>query len=135
MSQTAPRADQDWPGERLGLPASGTGSVARFWRRLAALLVDWGVSVVISIAFFSYDPLATLAVFALSQWVFLSVASGSFGHIIFRMRLVPIAGGWVGVWRPLVRTLLLCVVIPALIWDRDQRGLHDLAAGTVLVVR
>ena len=135
MSQTAPPADQNWPGERLGLPSSGTGSIARFWRRLGALVVDWSISVVISIAFFSYDPLATLAVFALSQLVFLSLANGSFGHIIFRMRLIPIAGGWIGVWRPLVRTLLLCLVIPALIWNRDQRGLHDVAAGTVLIVR
>ena len=36
-------------------------------------------------------------------------------------------------WRPLVRTVLLCLAIPALIWDRDQRGLHDRGAGTVLV--
>jgi hypothetical protein len=46
---------------------------------------------------------------------------------------VPLAGGYLGLWRPLVRTLLLCLGIPALIWDRDQRGLHDKAAGTVLV--
>ena len=31
------------------------------------------------------------------------------------------------------RTALLIVVIPAVIWDADQRGLHDKAAGTVLV--
>ena len=29
--------------------------------------------------------------------------------------------------------VLLCLAIPALIWDRDQRGLHDKAAQTVLV--
>mgnify|MGYP007095266205 CR=1 FL=1 len=33
-------------------------------------------------------------------------------------------GGWVGLWRPIVRTALLCLVIPAVIWDADQRGLH-----------
>jgi uncharacterized RDD family membrane protein YckC len=32
-----------------------------------------------------------------------------------------------------VRTALLIVVIPAVIWDADQRGLHDKVAGTVLV--
>jgi uncharacterized RDD family membrane protein YckC len=32
-----------------------------------------------------------------------------------------------------VRTVLLCLVIPAFIWDRDGRGLHDKAAGTVVV--
>ena len=49
------------------------------------------------------------------------------------MRVVPIAGGWVGLWRPIVRTLLLVIVVPALIWDSDQRGFHDKVAGTVLV--
>ena len=44
-----------------------------------------------------------------------------------------IDGAWVGLWRPIVRTVLLVLVIPAVIWDADQRGLHDKAAGTVLV--
>jgi hypothetical protein len=29
----------------------------------------------------------------------------------------------------------VCVVVPPLIYDRDQRGLHDLATGTVAVRR
>lgn len=136
-SSTSEPADsvQRWPGERLGLPESGPRSIARPLRRIGALVVDWALSVLVSVAFFQYDPLATLAVFAVVQVVFLATVSGSIGHLVFRMRVVPLAGGWIGVWRPLVRTLLLCVVIPAAIWDRDQRGLHDKAAGTVLVVR
>ncbi|MCU1514874.1 MAG: hypothetical protein JWO10_1964, partial [Microbacteriaceae bacterium] len=39
------------------------------------------------------------------------------------------------IWRPALRTVLLSLVIPAVIWDLDQRGLHDKAAGTVLVRR
>jgi hypothetical protein len=124
-----------WPGERLGLPESGPRSIARAGRRIGALMIDWGLSVLLSVAFFHYDAFATLGIFALTQVVFLTLVSGSVGQVAFRMRVVPIAGGWIGVWRPLVRTLLLCVVVPALIWDRDQRGLHDKAAGTVLVVR
>src|SRR5689334_22272379 len=30
-----------YPGERLGLPKDGPGSIARFGRRIAALIVDW----------------------------------------------------------------------------------------------
>jgi hypothetical protein len=33
----------------------------------------------------------------------------------------------------LIRSLLLCLGVPALIWDRDQRGVHDRVPGTVLV--
>jgi hypothetical protein len=32
-----------------------------------------------------------------------------------------------------VRSLLLGIVIPALVWDSDQRGFHDKVAGTVLI--
>ena len=128
-------AAQRWPGERLGLPEHGPRSIGRPGRRIGAIVVDWGLSVLVSVAFFRYDPLATLAIFAITQLVFVTLVNGSIGHLVFRMRVVPLTGGWIGAWRPLVRTLLLCLVIPAVIWDRDQRGLHDKAAGTVLVVR
>ena len=51
------------------------------------------------------------------------------------MRVATLSGRWVGLWRPIVRTALLVLVTPAVIWDPDQRGLHDKAAGTVLVRR
>ncbi|MBB5631810.1 hypothetical protein BKA04_000033 [Cryobacterium mesophilum] len=130
-----PPAEQRWPGERLGLPDSGARSIGRPGRRIGALAVDWGLSVLVSVAFFQYDGFATLGIFAVTQIVFIAFVSGSIGHVVFRMRVVPLKGGWIGAWRPILRTLLLCLVIPALIWDRDQRGLHDKAAGTVLVVR
>ena len=125
----------DWPGKRLGLPESGARSVARPGRRIAALCIDWALAVLISVAFFAYDPFATLAIFATAQVVFLLTVSGSLGHLALGMRVVPMAGGYLGPWRPFVRTLLLCLVVPALIWDRDQRGMHDRLAGTVLVRR
>jgi hypothetical protein len=46
-----------------------------------------------------------------------------------------VVSGYLGVWRPLARTVLLCLVVPAVIWDRDQRGMHDRLIGTVLVRR
>ena len=126
-----------WPGERLGLPEHGPRSIARLGRRVVAILIDWGVAYLLSWAFFptvlGTDPFVTLAIFAALQYLFLVVVSGSLGHVVMRLRVVPLAGGYIGLWRPAVRTLLLCLAIPALIWDRDQRGLHDKAAGTVLV--
>lgn len=125
----------EWPGRSLGLPADGPRSVARFGRRLAALALDWGSAVILSIAFFNYEAIATLGIFAVLQIVFLLTLNGSPGHLLLGMRVVPAAGGYLGFWRPFVRTLLLCLVIPAVIWDRDQRGMHDRASGTVLVRR
>ncbi|MBX3194295.1 MAG: RDD family protein [Schumannella sp.] len=128
-----------WPGERLGLPAEGPRSVARFGRRVAALFIDWGIAWLLAMAFFPVgtlqpDAWATLAIFAIEQVLFLWAVNGSVGHLILRMRVVPVVPGRLGWWRPVVRTLLLCLAVPALIWDRDQRGLHDRLAGTVLVM-
>jgi hypothetical protein len=125
----------EWPGKRLGLPESGPRSIARLGRRILALLIDWGAAVLLSIAFFAYEAWATLAIFAVTQIVFLVTVNASIGHLLLGIRAVPVAGGYLGLWRPIVRTALLCLVIPAAIWDRDQRGVHDRVAGTVLVRR
>lgn len=123
---------QSFPGERLGRPASGSGSIARLGRRVGALFIDYGAAYLIS-GFFAWDPLAILAIFALIQIAFLPTIQGSPGHRILGLRVVRVDGSWVGLWRPLIRTALLILVIPAVIWDADQRGLHDKAAGTVLI--
>jgi hypothetical protein len=37
-------------------------------------------------------------------------------------------------WLPvLVRAALLCLAVPALIWDRDHRGVHDRVSNTMVV--
>ncbi|BDZ38172.1 RDD family protein [Microbacterium suwonense] len=134
----------DYPGERLGLPATGPRSIARPGRRIGALAIDYLAATIIAIGFFGYDQFALpteagwtqfapMIVFAVLQILFIPTAGGSPGHRILGMRVVRFGGGWVGLWRPIVRTLLLVVVIPAVIWDADQRGLHDKAAGTVLI--
>jgi hypothetical protein len=112
--------------------------VARLGRRIAAIAIDWGLALLLSWSFFrsedgTANPWITLGLFAAEQFVFLLVINGSIGHLLLRMRVVPLRGGYLGLWRPLVRTVLLCLAIPALIWDQDQRGLHDKVAGTVLV--
>ncbi len=124
--------DNEFPGQRLGLPREGRGSVGRPGRRIGALFVDYGAAYLIS-GFFAWDSLAILAIFAAIQIVFLPTLQGSPGHRLFGLRLQRLDGAWAGLWRPVVRTLLLIVVIPAVIWDADQRGLHDKAAGTILV--
>lgn len=132
-SRSGDIAPSRYPGERLGLPDDGRGSVGRPGRRLGALVVDWALAALISWAFFHYDAWANLGIFVLMQFVFIPTIGGSIGHRAFGMRVVAIRGGWVGLWRPLVRSLLLAVVVPALVWDSDQRGFHDKIAGTVLL--
>jgi uncharacterized RDD family membrane protein YckC len=100
--------------------------------------VDQAPAYLIAFVFFRspdgiIDGLALTVIFAVLQIVFIPTIGGSLGHRLLGMRLVAVGGGWIGPWRPVVRTLLLLLVVPAAIWDTDQRGLHDKLAGTVLV--
>lgn len=131
-------APSRYPGERLGLPEHGPRSVGRAGRRIAALAIDWASALLIVATFFPSansvgNGWANLFVFAVLQILFLITTGASVGHRVLGMRVVPLTGGYIGLWRPVVRTLLLIVILPALIWDSDQRGFHDKVAGTVLV--
>ncbi|MBD7957785.1 RDD family protein [Microbacterium sp. Sa4CUA7] len=133
-----------YPGERLGFPAEGSGSIARPGRRIGALFIDYAAATIIASAFLGFDQFALpgeagvtqfmpMVVFAVLQVLFIPTIGGSPGHRVLGMRVNLVTGGWPGLWRPIVRTLLLVLVIPAVIWDADQRGVHDKVAGTVLV--
>ncbi|MBX9246160.1 RDD family protein [Actinotalea ferrariae] len=145
----------------LGLPASGPGSRATLGRRVLALLVDWTLSLAVAAqvfpdptspapGIFAADPTGTLGVFAVSTAVLVSTLGFTIGHRLVGIRVVRVrdlAGGRggagdgprapraPGVVAGVVRTLLLCLVIPAVVWDGEGRGMHDAAAGTVLVRR
>lgn len=125
-----------WPGERLGLPESGPRSVGRIGRRFLAIIVDWAIASLLTLLVPAQGPassLVTLAIFAGMQVLFIPTIGGSIGHRLFGLRVVPIVGGWVGWLKPIIRTALILLVIPVLVWDSDQRGFHDKIAGTVLI--
>lgn len=126
-------SEHEWPGRRLGLPEAGPRSIARPLRRIAAIAIDFAIAALLWAVFFPDEQWASTLIFIGMQVLFIPLASGGIGHLCLGLRLVPVRGGWVGLWRPIVRTLLLGLLIPALIWDIDQRGLHDKIAGTVLV--
>lgn len=132
MPETA-SASLDWPGKRLGLPESGPGSIARPARRIAALFIDWAISMGIAYAFLDNDAFGTLLVFVVIQVVMVMTIGSSIGHLILGLRVVTLRGGYPGFWRPVARSLLIAIAVPAVIWDRDQRGMHDRLIGTVLL--
>jgi uncharacterized RDD family membrane protein YckC len=102
---------------------------------MAALAIDFALCFIIYWAFFYGNDWASLLIFAAEQILLLATTGSGFGHMIMGIRLARLNGGSAGVWRPIVRTALLVLLIPALVWDSDQRGLHDVFAGTVLVMR
>lgn len=125
--------NQRWAGDRLGLPERGPGSLAGMPRRILAIFLDWGVAWLFSIAFFGGSNDFTLLVFGLMQWLLISTLGYSIGMRMCSIVVRRLDGHFVGFWRGLVRTGLLMLVIPVAVWDGDNRGLHDKAAGSVLV--
>ncbi|MDP9694599.1 RDD family protein [Arthrobacter sp. UC242_113] len=124
-----------YPGERLGFPEAGPGSMARAGRRILAITIDWTIALLISNVFLAGNSMATLAVFAAEQILLIGTLGYSIGHRAMGIHVVKPDGSAAGPLAALVRTVLLCLVIPAVIFDPDQRGLHDKAMNTVLVRR
>ncbi|MFC6085446.1 RDD family protein [Sphaerisporangium aureirubrum] len=131
-------ADLGRPGERLGLPASGPGSVSGFGRRIGAVLVDWIVCTwAIGRGILGVDPARSawvgLLVFALEYLLLAGTTGMTLGMLLFRIKITTVDGKRAPFPVIVLRTLLLCLAVPALIWDRDNRGLHDRASRTVVV--
>ena len=132
----------EYPGQRLGLPEEGSGSVASWMIRFAALAVDWVASwavarVILGPEAFETGPeqFGVTGVFLVESALFVAVAGGSFGQLALRLAVVRVDGRSVNLLQSLLRAFLVCLVIPPLVFNRDNRGLHDLAVGTVVVRR
>lgn len=131
-------ADFGYRGKRLGLPEEGPGSVAPLGRRFAALFIDWSLCMLIAYGLIARGDQQAAGNWALGVFLVLSVLTvttvGSTpGKRILRLRVLAEDGGRLGSGRVIVRSVLLLLVIPALVWDRDGRGLHDRLSRAVQV--
>jgi uncharacterized RDD family membrane protein YckC len=130
--------DFGYRGQRLGLPEKGPGSVASIGRRVVALFIDWFLCLLIAYGLIAHRDAAksntwTLAVFAVVSLLTLLTVGSTPGKRLMGLRVVRVDGGRLGPLAVVIRTVLLLLVVPAVIWDRDTRGLHDKAAGSVQV--
>ncbi|CAM5554149.1 RDD family protein [Streptomyces tanashiensis] len=130
--------DFGYRGQQLGLPEEGPGSIARPGRRLGALAVDWALCILIAYGLITDGYNQATGNWALVILLVLSVLTvGTVGSTpgkrLFGLRVVSANGGRLGLFRVALRSLLVCLAIPALIWDRDGRGLHDRLSGAVQV--
>jgi uncharacterized RDD family membrane protein YckC len=102
---------------------------------LLGVTIDWAIATLIAYLFFDGDRFAIILAFIAVQIVFLILFAATPGHLVLGMRVVPLKPVWIGFHRPIIRTVLLSFVLPAVVWDTDERGFHDKLAGTVLVRR
>jgi uncharacterized RDD family membrane protein YckC len=127
-----------YPGQRFGLPRSGPRSVAGVARRLGSLMIDWVMAALIALAVLGDKNQAsvqylTLAIFAGEIWLLTALTGFTVGKRLLGMRVARLDGQPVGFYRSLIRTVLFLLVVPALVLDADLRGLHDKAAGTIVI--
>ena len=128
-------------------------SAAPTGRRLLGVGIDWVLCLAISSAFFADPaldattatvlervllagaPFATLGVWAAQHLLLVATLGTTIGHRVVGLRVVREDGApSVGPLKAAIRTALLALVIPAVVWGPDGRGLHDRLAGTRLVL-
>jgi uncharacterized RDD family membrane protein YckC len=130
--------DLGYPGQRLGLPPDGSGSMARWGRRIAALVIDWMICTWVVVQLLlrinpADAPWVPALVFAAQYALLVGTMGQTFGHRLAGIRVAAMDGGnprWLPV---LVRTVLMCLAVPPLIYDRDHRGVHDRVSNTMVV--
>jgi uncharacterized RDD family membrane protein YckC len=128
--------------------ASGAGSTpeagtpAGYGKRFIALLIDWILCLLIGTALTRLTGVFTgserglwpLLILAVEYAVLIGPFGQTVGMRLARIRCVSVAdGGAIGIPRALLRGILLCLLIPALIIGPGGRGLHDRAAGSIVV--
>ena len=112
---------------------------AWFGRRVVAFLIDWFASVLVALLVFpqfgygtNSSMLATLMIFAGEVIVLTWLTGASFGQRLVGLRVVSIDGNRLPLWRVVIRTALILLVIPAVVYDDQGRGLHDRVAASMV---
>jgi uncharacterized RDD family membrane protein YckC len=137
-------APQRRPGERYDLPATGVGAVAGLGRRLLGFVIDCVVAALITSPFVHVHLASPGATQSASYWSLLTwfvitvIGTGFFGMtpgmVLVGIRVAPLDGrAMLGPWSAVIRAILVMLIVPAVIWDVDRRGLHDRAAGTIVL--
>lgn len=122
------------------IPPRSTGATddsayASWGRRILALILDWAACQAVAYAIVQGDnrhgaSFLPLGLFLLESGVGVALVGGSFGQMLTRLRVRRLDGRPVELLPALLRSLLICLVIPPLVFKPDGRGLHDLAVGT-----
>lgn len=133
----------EYPGNSLGLPASGRGSLATWRARVSALVIDWGASMAVAVGAFgggvfeanTWQSWMILAVFFVQKALLTAFTGSSFGQLITGVGVTRVDGSPLGWWRALARAAMVSIVLPAVVIGSDRRGLNDLLLDSVVVTR
>ncbi|SDK66265.1 Uncharacterized membrane protein YckC, RDD family [Glycomyces sambucus] len=134
--------------ERGARAPESTGSgqdLASISARFVALVIDWVACLLLSylIQWMGVEPprvagadVLPSGLFLLYTAVALTAGTQTLGMAVMKIACVDSrTGGRLPLWRSILRALLLSLVVPALtaFFHPYNRGLHDLAAGSVVL--
>ena len=116
---------------------------ASWARRILALIVDyaacWGVMLLIYgkdwFGNGSVPSVYLTLLFIGESAVLMALSGGSFGQLATRLRVVRADGSGrpLSLLSALLRQVLICLVIPPLVFRPDGRGLHDMVCRSATV--
>lgn len=127
--------------------------MATFGRRLVAIFVDWTLAQVVVLLVLGIGwgatglaAFAPLAAFAALNVALLPTVGATPGHRLLGLQVVWLEvddiarpQSWLArnpsLVAAVIRTLLVCLVVPALVFASDGRGYHDRLAGTMILRR
>ena len=126
------------------MPATELPFETASWaRRILALLVDyaacWGVMLLIYgkdwFGNGSVPSLYLTLLFIGESTVLMALSGGSFGQLATRLRVVRSDGSGrpLSLLTALLRQVMICLVIPPLVFRPDGRGLHDMVCRSATI--
>ncbi len=114
-------------------------------RRFAAITLDWLSSYLIAIVFFSgpgtflerssHAGVPALILFFTQYFLLVALQGASAGHRVCRMRIVNFADdGRPTILQALIRSVLMVIVITAITYDENGRGIHERLSRTKIAL-
>lgn len=115
-------------------------------RRMLGITLDWLAAYAITLGFFAGGGTllersrgaggTVLIVLTLEYLILVTFGGSSFGHRLVGLKVVRFSDGQsAGPIQVLIRTILLVVIITAITFDDDGRGINERLSNTVLVAR
>lgn len=102
-------------------------------RRLLGLTIDWLMCYVIAFGLLG-DTRLTLIIFFFETFVLTAFGGATAGHRLIRVKVANFeTGASPTLLQALIRTVLLCLVVTAITYDENGRGIHERLSGTRLI--
>jgi uncharacterized RDD family membrane protein YckC len=113
-------------------------------RRMLGITIDWLAAYAVTLGFFAGSGTflersrgiggTVLLILALEYLFLVSLGGASFGHRIVGLKVVRFSDGGVATpLQALIRTALMVIIITAITFDENGRGVNERLSNTVLI--